>query len=112
MHEVSHILLAGKRISCPTTAGLNAKPKLYVTKKKQVSRKICVLQSRGVDCGVVCTVMFLNSNLILSFVFVQFAALKNYKCNDSSTCPFAILIIIVALFTALLPVILASSEKT
>lgn len=107
--EISHILLAGERVLCPTTAGLNAKPNLSVT--KQVSRRICVLKSRGAGCGVVCTVMFLSSNLILSFMFVQFAALEN-KCIDSSTQGFVILIITATHFTALLTVILANLEKT
>lgn len=111
MHRVSHILLAGERILCPTTAGLNAEPKLQVTKKKQVPRGICVLKSRGVGCGVVCTVLFLSRNLILSFMFIQFATLQNYECNCSSTYDFVILIITVALFTALLTVILANLEK-
>lgn len=59
-----------------------------------------------------CTVIFLSSHLILSFIFIQFAALKNYERNDSSTYEFVILIITVALFTALLPVILENLEKT
>lgn len=70
MPGVSRILLAGERIPCPITAGFSAKNKMYATKQKQVSRTICILKPRGVDCTVVCTVTFLTSNLILSFIHV------------------------------------------
>lgn len=78
MPAVSCILLAGERIHC-LIIGLSTKSKMYVTKKKQFVRTICILKSRGVDFALLCIVTFLSRNLIFQFMFVPFAALKNYN---------------------------------